>query len=73
MKFVAYYIRKEDDNVLGAAAMGALNSIQIINEAMRNGVMPSAKTVKNPDFKLEDILKEIKKKNPKCSRCTKCQ
>lgn len=73
MKFVAYYIRKEDDKVLGAAAMGALNSIQIINEAMKNGVMPNAKTIKNPDFHLEDLLKDIKKKNPQCSKCTKCQ
>lgn len=52
MKFVAFYIRKSDDKVLGAAAMGSMNSIQIINEAMKNGVMPSASTVKNPDFKL---------------------
>lgn len=52
MKFVAYYIRSKDNKVLGAAAMGSLNSIQIINEAMRNGVMPSATTVKAEDFKL---------------------
>ena len=73
MKFVAYYIRKEDDKVLGATAMGSMNSIQVINEAMRNGVMPSGSAVKNPGFVLEDLLKEIKKKDPKCSRCTKCQ
>jgi apoptosis-inducing factor 3 len=73
MKFVAYYIRKSDDKVLGAAAMGSPNKIQIINEAMKNGVMPSASTIKSPDFVLEDILKEIKKKNPKCAKCTQCQ
>ena len=52
--------------------MGSMNSIQIINEAMKNGVMPNASTVRNPDFKLEELLKEIKKKNPRCSRCTVC-
>lgn len=31
MKFVAYYIRKSDDKVLGAAAMGHMGAIQIIN------------------------------------------
>lgn len=73
MKFVAYYIRKSDDKVLGAAAMNSMNSIQMINEAMKNGVMPNASTIKNPSFNLEDVLKEIKKKNPKCARCTMCQ
>ena len=57
MKFVAYYIRKADDKVLGAAAMNSLNSIQVINEAMKNGVMPSATSVKNPGFVLQDLLK----------------
>lgn len=52
MKFVAYYIRKSDDKVLGAAAMNQLNKIQIINEAMRNGVLPSASKIKNAAFKL---------------------
>ena len=37
--------------------MGSLNSIQIINEAMKNGVMPSGSTIKNPNFKLEELLK----------------
>ena len=31
MKFVAYYIDKKTDRVLGAAAMGTLNALQIIN------------------------------------------
>ena len=52
MKFVAYYIRKSDDKVLGAAAMNQLNKIQIINEAMRNGVMPNASQVKSASFVL---------------------
>lgn len=73
MEFVAYYIRKSDDKVLGAASMGTMNKIQTINEAMRNGVMPNASVVKDPAFVLEDLLKDIKKKNPKCSRCTVCQ
>lgn len=73
MKFVAYYIRKSDDKVLGAAAMNSLNKIQVINAAMKNGVMPNATQIKNPSFDLEGLLKEIKKKDPKCSRCTACQ
>lgn len=40
---------------------------------MKNGVMPNASTVKNPAFNLEDLLKEVKKKDPKCARCTMCQ
>jgi hypothetical protein len=52
MKFVAYYIRKSDDKVLGAASMGVLNKVQIINEAMKNGVMPNASQIKSKDFKL---------------------
>ena len=31
MKFVAYYIRKSDDRVLGAAAMNMMNAVQTIN------------------------------------------
>ena len=50
MKFVAYYIRKSDDKVLGAASMGQMGAIQIINEAMQFGVMPSGSQVKKPDF-----------------------
>jgi hypothetical protein len=73
MKFVAYYIRRSDDKILGAAAMNSLNMIQIINEAMKNGVMPSATTIKNPAFKLENLLSDIKKKDPKCAKCTMCQ
>lgn len=31
MKFIAYYIDKKNDKVIGAAAMGLMNKIQIIN------------------------------------------
>lgn len=51
-KFVAFYYRKSDDKILGAAAMNSMNKIQIINEAMRNGVMPNASTVKSSTFNL---------------------
>ena len=72
MKFVVYYINKKEDRILGAAAMGMMNQIQIINEAMRNGVMPKASSIKEGKVNLEDVLKETRKKNPKCTRCTKC-
>jgi ribosomal protein S27AE len=36
---------------------------------MKNGVMPKASQVKASDFKLDELLKDIKTKNPKCSRC----
>ena len=52
MKFVAYYIRKADDKVIGAAAMNSMNSIQVVNEAMKNGVMPTATAIKKPGFVL---------------------
>jgi hypothetical protein len=52
--------------------MNSMNKIQVINEAMRNGVMPNGSSLKNPAFVLEDLLKEIKKKDPKCTRCTAC-
>jgi hypothetical protein len=32
--------------------MGQMNKIQIINEAMKNGVMPKASQVRAGDFKL---------------------
>lgn len=69
MKFVAYYIDKRNDRVLGAASMGTLNALQIINEAMRNGAMPRASEIKSGKVTLEDILRETKKKDPKCTRC----
>jgi hypothetical protein len=53
MKFIAYYIDKKQDKVLGAAAMGMMNKIQIINEAMKNGVMPKASLVKSNEFNLD--------------------
>lgn len=31
MKFIAYYIDKHNDKVVGAAAMNQMNKIQIIN------------------------------------------
>lgn len=72
MKFLAYYINKKDDMILGVASMGMMNQLQIINEAMRNGTMPKASSIKEGKVNLEDVLKETKKKNPKCTRCTRC-
>ena len=72
MKFVVYYINKKEDRILGAAAMGMMNQVQIINEAMRNGVMPKASSIKEGKVNLEDLLNETRKKNPKCTRCTRC-
>jgi len=69
MKFIAYYIDKRNDKIIGAAAMNQMNKIQIINEAMKNGVMPKASVVKSPEFKIDDLLTDIKDKNPKCTRC----
>ena len=69
MKFVAYYIDKKTDKVLGAASMGMMNQIQIINEAMRNGAMPKASVIKSGTVDLQKILEETRKKHPKCTRC----
>lgn len=69
MKFVAYYIDKKNDKILGAAVMNQMNTIQIINEAMKNGVMPKASVVKSNDFNLEEVLKDVRSKQPRCTRC----
>ena len=49
-RFIAFYIDKKRNKVLGAASMGALNPIQIVNEAMRNGEMPPATEIYTPGF-----------------------
>lgn len=36
---------------------------------MKNGVMPKASVVKSPQFNVDDLLKDVKDKNPKCTRC----
>lgn len=36
---------------------------------MRNGVMPKASVVKSNDFKVDDLLKDVNSKNPRCTRC----
>jgi len=46
MKFTAYYIDKKNDRVLGTAVMGIPNMTQMINEAIRYGVMPKASQIK---------------------------
>jgi NADPH-dependent 2,4-dienoyl-CoA reductase/sulfur reductase-like enzyme len=69
MKFIAYYIDKKSDKVIAAAAMNQMNKIQIINEAMKNGVMPKASVVKSGDFNLDKLLKDVNDKHPKCTRC----
>lgn len=69
MKFIAYYIDKKSDKVIAAAAMNQMNKIQIINEAMKNGVMPKASVVKSGDFNLDQLLKDVNDKHPKCTRC----
>lgn len=69
MKFTAYYIDSRSDLVLGAAVMNMPNQIQIINEAMKYGVMPRAAQIKSGQVNLENVLKDIKTKDPKCAKC----
>lgn len=66
-KFVVYYLK--GDKVVGAAVMGILNSVMIINEALRLGVMPSADVIKKPDFKLDSLIPLINSKKPTCTKC----
>lgn len=70
---MAYYIDSKSDTVLGAAVMNTPNQIQIINEAMKYGVMPRASLLKAGKVNFEEVLKEVRGKNPKCSKCTRCQ
>ena len=69
MKFVVYYVDKKRNSVLGAASMGTMNAIQIINEAMRNGTMVTADQVRAKDFKVDDLIPALKESSPKCTRC----
>ena len=66
-KFIAYYFK--DGKVVGAVCMNSLNSIMIINEALRQGVMPTAEAVSKSDFKLDSLLSLINSKKPTCVKC----
>ena len=66
-EFVAYYLKS--NKVVGASCMNSLNSIMIVREAMRNGIMPSGQDVKKPDFNLNGLVEDIKKKKPTCKKC----
>lgn len=46
LKFAAFYVDKKNDRVLGTAIMGMMKMTQIINEAIRYGVMPKASLIK---------------------------
>lgn len=47
-EFVAYYLK--GDKVVAASCMNSMNAIMIIREAMKAGVMPSAKEIKEEGF-----------------------
>lgn len=66
-KFVAYYFK--EGKVIGASTMNSLNSIMIINEALKQGVMPPADEVTKSDFKLDTLVPLIQAKKPTCSKC----
>jgi len=69
LKFVAYYI--DGDQVLAAASMNNLNAQQVINEALRQNVMPSATEIKSGKIHIPDIQALLKTKckgNCKCKR-----
>lgn len=53
--------------------MNSPNQIQIINEAMKNGVMPKASLLKADKINLEDVLKNVQRKKPKCAKCDRCK
>jgi hypothetical protein len=67
MKFVAYYIKK--GKVVAAAAMNSLNSIMTINEALNQGVMPTADQIRKNDFNLDVVTEAVKLKSPLCDKC----
>lgn len=53
--------------------MGIPNMTQTINEAIRYGVMPKASQIKAGAVNFDEILKEVKSKGPKCTKCGKKQ
>jgi NADPH-dependent 2,4-dienoyl-CoA reductase/sulfur reductase-like enzyme len=66
-KFIAYYLK--NGKVVGAATKNSLNSVMIINEALKQGVMPNAETIKQPDFTLDSVVPLINSKKPTCTKC----
>lgn len=57
LKFTAYFIDKKNDKVLGTAVMGMPNVSQMINEAIRYGVMPKASQIKAGNVDFNEVLK----------------
>lgn len=71
MKFTAFYVDKKSDKVLGTAVMGIPNVTQVINEAMRYGVLPKASDFKAGKVDYNELLKTVLTKKPTCSKCGK--
>lgn len=57
LKFVAYY--SKNNKILAASSMNVPSSMQIINEAMRLNLMPTASEIKNGSVTLKDIQNKI--------------
>ena len=46
----------KNDKVVAASCMNQMNSIMIIREAMRAGIMPSGTSVKKEGFNLKSLV-----------------
>ncbi|EAS02251.1 pyridine nucleotide-disulfide oxidoreductase (macronuclear) [Tetrahymena thermophila SB210] len=72
LEFVAWYIK--NDRVVAVSAMNKGPVAMVVNEAMKQNVMPSGTEIKNNIVKYEDIQKRIadRGRNCKCSRGANC-
>ena len=65
--FVAYYVK--NNKVVAASCINSLNSIMILREAMMGGMMPTPDEVRDSAFDPKNLVEELKKLKPACSKC----
>lgn len=72
LEFIAWYIK--NDRVLAVSAMNKGPVTMVINEAMKQNVMPLGSEIKAGTVKFEDIKKRVdaRGKNCKCSKGNSC-
>lgn len=66
LKFTAFYFR--NNQVVAFAAMNTPNAANIVYEAMRNNIIPSATLIKNGEMTIDSMKQILNKMNSKCSK-----
>lgn len=72
LEFTAWYIK--NNRVVAFSAMNKGPAAMVVNEAMKQNVMPSASEIIEGKVKLEDIKKRVEARgsNCKCSKGSNC-